>query len=114
MKNIEQLIHELCGYSNETEWLEFKHNNFAAETIGKDISALANSACLYDKDKAYMVWGVDDKKHTIIGTDYNRFSKLKESNQEITSWLRNKISSNADFEFINDTVDDKEILLLQK
>jgi hypothetical protein len=31
--------------------------------IGEDISALANSAVLADRDDAYMIWGVDDKTH---------------------------------------------------
>lgn len=37
--------------------------------IGQDISALANSAALYDKQTAYMIWGVDDNSHEIIGTE---------------------------------------------
>ena len=36
--------------------------------IGEDISALANTATLNDRDYAYLIWGVDDTTHEIIGT----------------------------------------------
>lgn len=91
MENLDLLVKQLVTFPNETEWLEFKHNNFDPEMIGKDISALANSATYRGKDQAYMIWGIDDISHEIKGTNYNRFSKLKGS-QEIESWLRNLLS----------------------
>ena len=66
--------------------------------IGQDISALANGAAYAEKACAYMIWGVHDKTHEIIGTDYDQYT-LKVGNQEIESWLRNLISKNAEFEF---------------
>ena len=39
--------------------------------IGEDISALANSAALYEKNFAYMIWGVEDITHQIIGTSFD-------------------------------------------
>ena len=56
MNNLEMLIYELCKLPYETPWVEFKHNNYTPEMIGKDISALANSAAFYDRDRAYMIW----------------------------------------------------------
>lgn len=47
------LVQELLKYPNETEWLEFKHNNF--EELGEYISALANSAAVCGKAFAYMI-----------------------------------------------------------
>jgi len=98
MENLELLIRELCKYPNETPWLEFKHNNYTPEMIGRDISALANSATLYEKSCAYMIWGVNDITHKIVGTDYD-LQNLKKGNQEIGNWLRSLLSKNADFEF---------------
>ena len=52
MQNLSLLIKELISLPNETEWLEFKHNNFDPDMIGADISALANSAaCNYQHQK---------------------------------------------------------------
>lgn len=71
MENLDKLISELCKLTNETPWVEFKHNNYDPEMIGRDISALANSATLHEKSCAYMLWGVDDKTHEIVGTKYD-------------------------------------------
>ena len=71
MGNLDKLVNELRKLPNETQWLEFKHNNYEPDMIGQDISALANSAAMYEKSCAYMLWGIDDKTHEIVGTDYN-------------------------------------------
>lgn len=99
MKNIEQLVIELCKLTNETEWVEFKHNNYDPKMIGQDISALANSATLLGRDKAYMLWGIDDKAHKVVGTAHN-LQTLKKGNQEVESWLRNLLSKMQILNFI--------------
>lgn len=58
--NIDILVKELCKLPKEVGWVEFKHNNCEPNMIGEDISALANTATLNDRDYAYMIWGVDD------------------------------------------------------
>ena len=111
MQNLNLLINELVKLPSETEWLEFKHNNFDPAMIGSDISALANSAAYRGKDKAYMIWGVHNETHEILGTDYNRFSKLV-NNQEIESWLKNTLSKNADFDFFDTDFEGKKLVVL--
>lgn len=111
MQNLNLLIKELISIPSETEWLEFKYNNFAPQMIGSDISALANSAAYRGKDKAYMIWGVNNETHEILGTDYNRFSKII-NNQEIESWLKNTVSKNADFDFFDTEIDGKKLVVL--
>ena len=68
MVNLEHLVKELCKCPEETQWLEFKHNNCEPHMVGEDISALANSAVLAERSHAYMIWGIDDKTHEVIGT----------------------------------------------
>lgn len=111
MQNLNLLVQELVKLPSETEWLEFKHKNFDPEMIGKDISALANSACCRGKDKAYMIWGVDNETHDILGTDYNRFSKLQ-GNTEIETWLRCMLSKNADFDFFDTEINENKVVVL--
>ena len=98
MEKLDFLINELRKLPNETQWVEFKHNNYDPHMIGKSISALANSAALLEKNCAYMLWGIDDTTHEIVGTNYN-LQTLKKGNQEIENWLRSLLSDNADFEF---------------
>ena len=68
MKHLDLLVQELCCQA-EAEWLEFKMGNVDPKMIGQRISALANGACLRDRSKAYLVWGVEDQTHKIKGTD---------------------------------------------
>ena len=63
-KNLDILVMELCKLPKEVGWVEFKHNNCEPNMIGEDISALANTATLKDRDNAYMIWGVDDNWRT--------------------------------------------------
>lgn len=98
MDNLDKLIQELIKLEEETAWVEFKHNNYNPEMIGEDISALANGAALQEKRNAYMLWGIDDNTHEIVGTDHN-LQNLKVGKQELESWLRNMLSRNADFSF---------------
>ena len=81
MENLDKLVNELRNLPNETQWLEFKHNNYEPTMIGQDISALANSAAMCEKSSAYMLWGIDDKTHEIVGTDYN-LQTLKKGRDE--------------------------------
>lgn len=111
MENLDLLVQELINYPNETEWLEFKHNNYEPQMIGRDISALANSATLSEKSCAYMLWGIDDETHEIIGTDKD-LRTLKKGSQELENWLRSLLSNNADFEFSSIEVNNKRVGVL--
>lgn len=116
MENLEKLINQLRAYPTETNWFEFKHNNYDPDMIGEDISALANSAAYAEKSCAYMVWGINNDTHEVEGTEYDQYS-LKVGNEEIESWLRRLISKNAAFEFQSVTMkdsnmEDKHVVLL--
>ena len=112
MENLYILINELRKLPTETQWIEFKHNNYDPIMIGKDISALANSAAIHEKSCAYMLWGIDDNTHDIIGTSYN-LQTLKKGDQEIENWLRSLLSRNADFEFYSVQLNDVEVGVLK-
>lgn len=116
MENLEMLINHLRSFPTETNWFEFKHNNYDPNMIGEDISALANSAAYSEKTCAYMVWGINNETHEIVGTDCDQYS-LKVGNEEIESWLRRLISKNAEFEFHSimmkdNEMNDKHVVLL--
>lgn len=111
MENLDRLVNELCKLPNELQWVEFKHNDYDPKMIGQDISALANSAALYEKNCAYMLWGIDDATHEIVGTKYN-LQSLKKGNQELEGWLRSLLSRNADFEFQSVQMNGKNVGVL--
>ncbi len=111
MQSLHNLMEELTRHSNELPWLEFKHDNYDPYMIGRDISALANGAALSDKSCAYMVWGVDDETHEIIGTNYD-LQTLKKGSQELENWLRSLLSGNAEFEFHTTEMNNKKVGVL--
>ena len=107
-----KLIRALCGLPHETQWLEFKSNNFDPDMIGKDISALANSAALIDRPCSYMLWGVDNATHEICGTNED-LQTLKVGNEELSNWLSHLLSDNTLFTSRTVNIDGQNVLLLE-
>lgn len=110
MENAESLINNLTTLPRETQWFEFKHNNVDADEIGCYISALGNSATCEDRDKAYLIWGIHDETHEVIGTSFNPYTH-KVGNEELENWLRRLLSANAVFEFSMEEVKGKNIVI---
>lgn len=56
----------------EDEVVEFKRagDGYSTSDIGKYFSALANEANLRNEEKAWLVFGVDDKSRKVVGTAY--------------------------------------------
>jgi ATP-dependent DNA helicase RecG len=106
------LIHELCSLPVESEWVEFKHNHASPQEVGEYISALSNSAMLLSKANAYLVWGIDDKTHDIIGTRFIPGS-AKVGNEELENWLLRLLDPKINFRFFSFAVDEKPIVLLE-
>ena len=104
------LVKELCRLPQETEWVEFKRNA-DIEVIGEYISALANSAALHGKQQAYLVFGVDDESHQLVGTNFKP-SVQKHKQQEVESWLLQKISPKIHFRFYEFEVDEQTPVVL--
>ena len=92
------LLNELLLLPSETEHVEFKHNAIKNEELGEYISALSNAAAYIGKPFAYIVWGIEDKTHTIIGTDFKPFVH-KHKQQELQSWLLQKLEPRIEFCF---------------
>ena len=107
------LVTELAKLPKETEWVEFKTNNTDAEMIGENISALSNTSALLGKKQAYLVWGVNDDTHEIVGTTFKP-SLTKHKNQELESWLLQKISPKINFRFCEfEHTNGKQVVILE-
>jgi len=106
------LVHELRKQPAETEWVEFKHNRAEAEEIGEYLSALANSAALLGKVNAYLVWGVDNETHNIIGTTFNP-TVTKVGDEELESWLLRLLDPKINFRFHALQIDTRAVVLLE-
>jgi len=106
------LLHALCALPHETEWVEFKQNDKRPDDIGEYISALSNSSGLIGKEAAYLVWGVDDETHAIVGTSFRPRAE-KVGNQELESWLAVHLDPTPDFRFYEFEEGGKSVVLLE-
>lgn len=106
------LLIELCKQPAETGWLEFKENNDSPEDIGEYLSALSNTDALLGKAQAYLVWGVRDATHEIVGTTF-RPSLAKKGNEHLESWLTRLLDPKFHFRFHEFTHAGKPIALLE-
>jgi len=104
------LLEEQIKITYECEWIEFKENNSDIEMIGKYLSALSNAACYRNKDFGYLIYGVKDNDHTIVGTTFNPL-KAKKGNEEIKHWLLQRLSPKIDFQIYFFQYQNKDIAI---
>ncbi len=80
----------------ESEWIEFKHNNCRPDEIGETISAVSNAARLHQRDVAYIVWGIENGTRKVVGTSFKpRQTKVK--SQELENWIATQLEPKIDF-----------------
>ena len=106
------LLHELCALPRESERVEFKVNNTEPQAIGEYISALANSAALVGQAFAYLVWGVQNGDHAIVGTHFDPHA-ARVGNEELESWLLRLLEPKIDFRFFSVEIDCHSVVLLE-
>ena len=110
--NPDDLLRSLLALPTETEWVEFKQNNDSPDEIGEYLSALANSAALHGRKAGYIVWGVEDGTHQIVGTTV-RPRQRKVGNEELENWLAHLVAPRIDFRFHEWERQGLRMLLLQ-
>lgn len=108
----ERLVRELTRLPAETGWVEFKVNNADPEMLGKRISALSNSAALEDQETAYLVWGVADETHEIVGTAFTP-SGTKKGNENLEAWVVRMLAPRLNIAFHSLTIDEKPVVVLE-
>jgi ATP-dependent DNA helicase RecG len=111
-KYLVSLVKELCKLPNETEWFEFKENNAEPDEIGGYISALSNSASLCGKTNAYLVWGVNNSDHAIVGTVFD-VGGARVGNEALENWILRLLAPKIEFCFFTIEIDDKRVVLLE-
>lgn len=113
-KNSEELniiLEELLSNS-ENECVEFKRaeNNFDIDNLGKYFSALGNEANLKNKQYSWIIFGVDDKTHKLIGTNFYRDSNFNKLKKQISDNTTDNIGFIEIYELIKDS---KRIIMFQ-
>ena len=85
MEEIKNVLLSLIE-NNENEYVEYKEakNNFDFNELGRYFSALSNGANLLNKQYAWLVFGIHDKTHEFVNTNYRRDGNLNGLKKEIT------------------------------
>lgn len=92
------LVDRLRREPHETEWLEFKENWYEPQVIGEYFSALSNGACLAGKNRGYLVFGINDATHEVVGTTFDPYKIKAKGNQDLLIWLSLGLQPNVGFE----------------
>lgn len=106
------LLKELQALPKETEWVEFKSNQSDPNAIGEYISALSNSAVLCGKTSAYLVWGLEDDTHKLIGTNF-KISTSKKGAEDLEPWLSRLLNPRIDFQVYEFQYDGLDFVILE-
>ena len=110
--HLDHLLRNLCALPGEQEWVEFKENNCDPEMIGERVSALSNGALLRGEPCGYLVWGVRDLDHSMVGTSF-RIAGAKKGNEELEHWLVRSLTPRLDLRFHSLEVDGKHLVVLE-
>lgn len=111
-ENLKKLLVKLVSLQSETETVEFKENNFNKEMIGKRISSLSNSANLKGVKFSYLVFGVSDSSHEIIGTNFFPHQE-KIGNMIFEHWLIQRLDPKIDFQICQFDFNGRNIVIFQ-
>ncbi len=107
------LIDRLRSMPTETEWLELKRNRHDPQELGEYLSALANAACLSGQPRGYLIFGVDDATHEVVGTDFDPYATKAKGNQDLLPWLAAGLRPNTGFEPYVVTHPDGRVVLFE-
>ena len=92
---LKSILNDLRNLTSENEIVEFKEakNNYDFNKLGKYFSALSNEANLKNQQCAWLVFGVEDKFHRIVGSQFRAKRKdLDSLKSEIANHTLNRIT----------------------
>ena len=106
------LINDLIALPAECAWLEFKRDNAEPERILRTASALANGGRMSDQPFGYMVWGVTDGSHDIVGTAFNPGTARK-GNEALEFWLAKHLDPSPALRFFEVSHPSGRVIVLE-
>lgn len=109
--DLRALVQRLRRLPSENEWVEFKVNVADPEAIGEYVSCLANSAALAGQETGYLLWGITDDTHEVVGTTF-RPEQAKKGNEDLYHWIL-RLLTPQDFSFHPVDVDGKPVVVLR-
>ena len=102
-QELKKKLDEFLNLSFEHEVVEFKEakSNYDFKKLGRYFSALSNEANLKNRPHAWLIFGIEDKHHRIVGTQFRLNRKdLDNLKGEIANKTTNRISFVEIYELI--------------
>lgn len=106
------LVDDLRKLTAENNIVEFKVNNTDPTMIGRTISALSNAARMADQHLGYLLWGIRDDDHEVLGTTFDPQS-AKAQKHPLEFWLAQRLSPSVAFTFKEVAHPQGRVLLLE-
>ena len=107
---IETVINDLVGRSDEEEWFDFKSNYIEPRILGEYISALSNVSAVFGKKNGYIIFGIDDKTHELVGTTF-KFNITYKA-EPLQNYLARSLSPSIGFSFEELQMNGKRLVAL--
>ena len=107
------MLAEFRASPAEPPWLDFKTGLKDPVQIAKYISGLANVAAYAGSTHGYLVWGVQDGTHALVGTDFDPDVVLAEKNQPLRLWLRLVVKPQIQYEFYVFEIEGMKVVMLE-
>jgi predicted HTH transcriptional regulator len=111
-EEVYKIIVRLAKNPTELNTVEFKESNDDSQMIARNISALSNTARIEGVRKSYLIWGIQDETHELVGTNFN-YNKWNFKGQNLELWLSNNVADLPNHKFYTIKVDDKNFVLLE-
>ncbi len=94
------LLRRLLLEPAETPWLEFKQNNADPELLGRCVAACSNAAMMAEKDRAYIVFGIENVTKRRLGTTVQLGAQRK-GGENLHNWLTRMLEPRIMIEFLD-------------
>ena len=111
-QRLKNLLEKLIILPKENEWVEFKRNFHDEDEIGERISAIANSACIDNKSFGYLIFGISDDNHEVLGTTFCPKLKMIGKN-EFENWLIQNLTPHIDFRIYEFNYEGKHVAMFE-
>ena len=109
MNELRSIVKNLISHKHEEEWFEFKENWFEKDQIGEYISSLSNSAAILGRDFAYIIRGINNESHEIVGTTINY--EIEVNNEPLKHYLARNLNPSINFYFLETRMSNKRVVV---
>ena len=110
MDDVKNMVKQLIAHESEEDWFEFKDSWYDANGIGEYISSLSNAAAVHGKERAYLIWGVNNETHELTNTTFDYHRDIK--GEPLEHFLARQIIPDVNFEFREIKINRKRIVVL--